>query len=64
MHKSDKNYAKDLLQVCLTGVLREWRSHEKEWIVVNDLPCEYYTIEANDKIPDHCKYLLALIKSK
>ena len=30
--------------------------------VLNDFPGEPYTIEANDKIPDSCKYLLALIQ--
>ena len=29
--------------------------------VLNELPGELYTIEANDKIPDNCKYPLALI---
>ena len=26
---------------------------------LNDLPGELYTIEANDKIPDNCKYPMA-----
>ena len=29
--------------------------------VLNDLPSELYTIEANDKIPDNCIYPLATI---
>ena len=28
-----------------------------------DLPGEFYTLEANDKIPDNCKYPLALIQA-
>ena len=31
--------------------------------VLNDLPGELYTIEADDKIPDNCKYPLATIKA-
>ena len=31
--------------------------------VVNDLPGQLYTIEDNDKIPDNCKYPLALIQA-
>ena len=31
--------------------------------VLNELPRELYTIEANDKIRDYCNYPLALIKT-
>ena len=31
--------------------------------VLNDLPCQFYTIQANDKIPDNFKYSLALIQA-
>ena len=31
-------------------------------VVLNDLPCELYTVEADDKIPDNCKYPLATIQ--
>ena len=31
--------------------------------VLRDLPDELYTIEADDKIPDNCKYPLALIQA-
>ena len=31
--------------------------------VLNDLPGELYTIEANEKIPDNCKYPLVLIQA-
>ena len=31
--------------------------------VLNDLPDELYTIEANDKIPGNCKYPLATIQA-
>ena len=29
--------------------------------VLNNLPGELYTIKADDKIPDNCKYPLAMI---
>ena len=31
--------------------------------VINDLPGKPYTIKANDKIPDNCKYPLVLIQA-
>ena len=31
--------------------------------VLNDLPGELYTIEADDKVPDNCKYPLAMIEA-
>ena len=31
--------------------------------VLNDLPGQLYTVEANDKIPDNCKYPLPLIQA-
>ena len=31
--------------------------------VLNELPGQLYTIEANDKIPDNCKYPLVLIQA-
>ena len=31
--------------------------------VLNDLPGELYTIEANDKVADNCKYPLATIQA-
>ena len=31
--------------------------------ILNDLPCQLYTTEANDGIPDNCKYPLALLQS-
>ena len=32
-------------------------------VVLNNLPGELYTIKANDKIPDSCKYPMALIQA-
>ena len=31
--------------------------------ILNDLPGEVYTIEADDKVPDNCKYPLAMIEA-
>ena len=36
---------------------------ERHEAVLNELPDELYTIEANDKILDNCKYPLALIQA-
>ena len=36
---------------------------KRDKAVLNDLPCQLYTTEANDKIPDNCKYQLALIQA-
>ena len=36
---------------------------KRDEAVLNDLPAELCTIEANDKITDNCKYPLALIQA-
>ena len=36
---------------------------KRDDVVLNELPGEPYTIEANDKIPDNCQYSLALIQA-
>ena len=36
---------------------------KRDKAVLNDLPGQLYTTEANDKIPDNCKYQLALIQA-
>ena len=36
---------------------------KKNEAVLNELPGELYTIEANDKIPDNCKHTLALTQA-
>lgn len=35
----------------------------KNQIVLNKLPGKVYEIEANDKIPDSCRYPFSIIKS-
>ena len=39
------------------------RAMKSNEAALNDLPGELYTIEANDKVPDICKYPLALIQA-
>ena len=36
---------------------------KKNNIVLNDLPSEFYIIEANNKISDNCKYPLTTIQA-
>ena len=36
---------------------------KRDKAVLNDLPGQLYTTEANEKIPDNCKYQLALIQA-
>ena len=36
---------------------------ERNEAVLNDLPGELYTVEADDKVPDNCKYPLAMIEA-
>ena len=39
------------------------QQRKKNESVLNDLPGELYTIEPNNKIPNNCKYPLALIQA-
>ena len=36
---------------------------KRDKAVLNDLPGQLYTTEANDKIPDNCKYQLTVIQA-
>ena len=36
---------------------------DKGEALLNDLPGELYTIKADDKVPDNCKYPLAIIEA-
>ena len=38
-------------------------SMERNEAVLNDLPGELYTVETDDKVPDNCKYPLAIIEA-
>ena len=58
IHESDENYLKDALHM--------WPENEpameRNEAILNDLPGELYAIEANQKIPDNCKYPLTKIQ--
>ena len=57
--ESDENYPKDALLMYAENE----RAMKRNNTVLNDLPGQLYIIEANDKIPDNCKYLMALIQA-
>ena len=58
--ESDKNYPK----VPWHMYAKNKPAMKRNEAVLNELPDELYIIEANDKIPDNCKYPLLRIKSK
>ena len=58
IHESDKNYPKDALHMYAENGPALKRND-----VLNDLPGALYTIEADDKISDNCKYELATIQA-
>ena len=59
IHESDENYPEDALHMYAENE-PAMKTNEA---VLNELPGELYIIEANDKIPDNCKYPLALIQA-
>ena len=59
IHESDKNYPKDALHMYTENEPTMKRIE----VPLNDLPHQLYTIKASDKIPDNCKYPLALIQA-
>ena len=59
IRESDENYPKDPLHLYEENEPAMKRNEA----VLNELPGELYTIEANDKIPHNCKYPLALIQA-
>ena len=58
IRESDENYAKDALHMYVENEPPMKRNEA----VLNELLGELYTIEANEKIPDNCKYPLALMQ--
>ena len=56
MQESDKKHPKDALHMYAENE----PAMERNEAVLNDLPGEIYTIEANNKIPDNFKHPLAL----
>ena len=59
IHESDENYPVDASHMYAENEPAMKRNEA----VLNNLPGELYTIEAADKIPDSCKYPLALIEA-
>ena len=59
IRESDQNYPKDALHMYAENTA----AMKRDDVVLNELPGEPYTIEANDKIPDNCQYSLALIQA-
>ena len=58
-HESDENYPKDALHM----YAEDEPAMKRNEAVLNELPGELYIIEANDKIPDNCKYTLSSIQA-
>ena len=56
---SDENYPKDALHMYAENE----PAMERNEAVLNDLPGELYIVEADDKVPDNCKYPLAMIEA-
>ena len=59
IHETNEHSPKDALQMYAESETAMKRNEA----VLNDLPREFYTIEANHKIPDNCKYPFALIQT-
>ena len=59
IHESDENYPKAALYIYAKNESVMKRSEA----VLNELPGELYRIEANDKIPDNCRYSLTLTQA-
>ena len=59
IRESDENYREDALHMYAENEPAIKRNEA----VLNEFPSELYIIEANDKIPDNCKYPLALIQA-
>ena len=59
IHESDENYPVDALHMYAMNE----QAMKRNEAVLNNLPGELYTIEADDKILDNCKYPLALIEA-
>ena len=59
IRESDENYREDALHMYAENEPAIKRNEA----VLNEFPSELYIMEANDKIPDNCKYPLALIQA-
>ena len=59
IHESDENYPKDALHMYAENE----PSIKKNEAALNELPGKRFITEANAKVPDNCKYPLALIQA-
>ena len=59
IHESDENYPVDALHMYAMNE----QAMKRNEAVLDNLPGDLYTIEADDKIPDNCKYPLALVET-
>ena len=59
IYEYGENYPKDAWHM----IAENEPAIKRNEAVLSDLPGELYTIEASDKIPDNCKYPLALIQA-
>ena len=59
IHESDQKYPKDALHIYAENE----PSMKRNGAVLNDLLGEFYIIEADEKIPNNCKYPLAAIQA-
>ena len=57
--ESDENYPKDALHMYTENK----PAMERNEAVLNDFPGELYTVEADDKAADNCKYPLIMIEA-
>ena len=57
--RSDKNYQHDPLHM----YAKKAPAAFKHQIVLSSLPGEVYSVEANDKIPDGCRYPFSIIQA-
>ena len=56
IYEYDDNYPEEALHMFAENESAIKRNEA----VLNDLSCEVYTVLANDKIPDNCKYPFAI----
>ena len=57
--ESDENSPKDTLHMYAENE----PAMERNEVALNDLPGELYTVDADNKVPDNCKYPLAMIET-
>ena len=58
-NESDESYPKDAFNMYVENA----PAMKRNGVVLNDLPHELYSLEANDEISDNCKYPKAVIQA-